>query len=84
MPSLSAVQQYNNSVSSSAKTPVGVFVGGTSGIGRGMARAFARHHKGNARLIIIVSSKSHNEARCLTETAFIETLLSTRTKTNNS
>ncbi|KAL1751936.1 hypothetical protein FB107DRAFT_266032 [Schizophyllum commune] len=62
MPSLSAVQQYNNSVSSSAKTPVGVFVGGTSGIGRGMARAFARHHKGNARLIIIGRNKAAADA----------------------
>ncbi|TRM63079.1 hypothetical protein BD626DRAFT_457271 [Schizophyllum amplum] len=57
MPSLTAVQEFNASVSSASKCPVGVFVGGTSGIGRGMARAFARHHKGNARLIIIARNK---------------------------
>ncbi|TRM66834.1 hypothetical protein BD626DRAFT_483973 [Schizophyllum amplum] len=57
MPSLTTVQEFNASVSSASKCPVGVFVGGTSGIGRGMARAFARHHKGNARLIIIARNK---------------------------
>ncbi|KAI5830182.1 hypothetical protein K523DRAFT_272728 [Schizophyllum commune Tattone D] len=58
MPSLSTVKQFNASVTSSAKTPVGIFIGGTSGIGRGMAAAFARHMKGNARLIIIGRNKA--------------------------
>ncbi|KAL1663582.1 hypothetical protein GGF50DRAFT_115893 [Schizophyllum commune] len=58
MPSLSTVKQFNASATSSAKTPVGVFIGGTSGIGRGMAAAFARHMKGNARLIIIGRNKA--------------------------
>ncbi|KAI0776078.1 hypothetical protein BD413DRAFT_602576 [Trametes elegans] len=62
MPSLAAVQEYNSSVSSAATRPIGVFVGGTSGIGRGMARAFARHHKGNARLIIIGRNKAAADA----------------------
>ncbi|KAJ4482593.1 NAD(P)-binding protein [Lentinula aciculospora] len=35
------------------QAPVAIFVGGTSGIGRGMAEAFAHHMNGNARIIII-------------------------------
>ncbi|TRM68870.1 hypothetical protein BD626DRAFT_446422 [Schizophyllum amplum] len=62
MPSLAAVKEFNASVNSSMKCPVGVFVGGTSGIGRGMASAFARHHKGNARLIIVGRSKASADA----------------------
>ncbi|KAL1756808.1 hypothetical protein FB107DRAFT_210627 [Schizophyllum commune] len=58
MPSLSTVKQFNATATSSAKPPVGIFIGGTSGIGRGMAAAFARHMKGNARLIIIGRNKA--------------------------
>ncbi|KAJ3729512.1 hypothetical protein C8R42DRAFT_570304 [Lentinula raphanica] len=36
-----------------AGLPVAIFVGGTSGIGRGMAEAFAHHTNGNAHIIII-------------------------------
>ncbi|KAF8823752.1 hypothetical protein HHX47_DHR9000527 [Lentinula edodes] len=35
----------------------GVFVGGTSGIGRAMAQAFARHTNGNAHIVIIGRNK---------------------------
>ncbi|KAL1746735.1 hypothetical protein HDZ31DRAFT_33541 [Schizophyllum fasciatum] len=62
MPSLSTVENLNATVTSAAKIPVGVFVGGTSGIGRGMAAAFARHMKGNARLIIVGRNKAAADA----------------------
>lgn len=54
MPSASAARSYNASQSSSTKDlPVAVFVGGTSGIGRAMASAFATHTNGRARIVII-------------------------------
>ncbi|KAJ6467045.1 hypothetical protein DFH09DRAFT_929905, partial [Mycena vulgaris] len=33
--------------------PVAIFVGGKSGIGQGMAEAFARHTKGNAHIVLV-------------------------------
>ncbi|KAI0089237.1 hypothetical protein BDY19DRAFT_993454 [Irpex rosettiformis] len=33
--------------------PVAVFVGGTAGIGAGMAKTFAQHHNGDAHIIIV-------------------------------
>ncbi|KAF9254837.1 NAD-P-binding protein [Marasmius fiardii PR-910] len=38
--------------------PVAVFVGGTSGIGQGMAEAFAAHTQGNAHIVIVGRNKS--------------------------
>ncbi|KAJ4472974.1 NAD(P)-binding protein [Lentinula aciculospora] len=38
---------------SSDSLPVAVFIGGTAGIGRGMAEAFARYTHGNAHIILI-------------------------------
>ncbi|KAJ7864192.1 NAD(P)-binding protein [Mycena leptocephala] len=52
MPSLSTVQTSNAAFSPSY-TPVAIFVGGTSGIGQGMAEAFARHTKGNAHIVLV-------------------------------
>ncbi|KAJ7738299.1 NAD(P)-binding protein [Mycena olivaceomarginata] len=34
-------------------TPVGIFVGGTAGIGRGIAEAFARHTHGRAHIVLV-------------------------------
>ncbi|KAK7037641.1 hypothetical protein VNI00_010858 [Paramarasmius palmivorus] len=42
--------------------PVGVFVGGTSGIGQGMAEAFATHTSGNAHIVIIGRNRSAAES----------------------
>jgi hypothetical protein len=53
MPSLKEAQEYNAaSCSQFSAVPVALFIGGTSGIGRGTAEAFARHTKGNAHIII--------------------------------
>jgi NAD(P)-dependent dehydrogenase (short-subunit alcohol dehydrogenase family) len=38
-------------------TPVAVFVGGTYGIGRGMAEAFGRHTQGKSNIVIIGRNK---------------------------
>lgn len=41
--------------------PVAVFVGGTSGIGAGMARAFAKHRNGDAHIILIGRNRAAAE-----------------------
>ncbi|KAJ7159073.1 NAD(P)-binding protein [Mycena crocata] len=53
MPSFLATARGYNATFSPSYTPVGVFVGGTSGIGQATAEAFARHTKGNAHIIIV-------------------------------
>jgi NAD(P)-dependent dehydrogenase (short-subunit alcohol dehydrogenase family) len=61
MPSLSAVRAFNAAFSPSY-TPVAIFVGGTSGIGRGMAEAFARHTKGNAHIVLVGRNRAAAES----------------------
>ncbi|KAF7364181.1 hypothetical protein MSAN_01077400 [Mycena sanguinolenta] len=61
MPSLSAVLAFNSSFFPSY-TPVAIFVGGTSGIGQGMAEAFARHTKGNAHIVLIGRNRAAAES----------------------
>ncbi|KAJ7918019.1 hypothetical protein B0H13DRAFT_2657623 [Mycena leptocephala] len=51
MPTLATVHA-SNATWDPSYTPIGVFVGGTSGIGEGIAEVFARHTKGNAHIII--------------------------------
>jgi NAD(P)-dependent dehydrogenase (short-subunit alcohol dehydrogenase family) len=46
----------------SSSLPTGVFVGGTSGIGQGLAEAFAQQTKGNANIIIVGRNKAAAEA----------------------
>ncbi|KAL1754906.1 hypothetical protein FB107DRAFT_214659 [Schizophyllum commune] len=53
MPSLAAVRTANAAYKFTASPVNAVFVGGTSGIGHGMASALARATKGNARIVIV-------------------------------
>ncbi|KAJ7079302.1 NAD-P-binding protein [Mycena belliarum] len=61
MPSFSAVRAFNAAFAP-AYTPVAIFVGGTSGIGQGMAEAFARHTKGNAHIVLVGRNRAAAEA----------------------
>ncbi|TRM70623.1 hypothetical protein BD626DRAFT_391323 [Schizophyllum amplum] len=60
MPSLDAARTANAS-SKMCENPVGVFIGGTAGIGKGMALAFAQAARGNARLVIVGRNKTAAE-----------------------
>ncbi|KAK7030491.1 hypothetical protein VNI00_014080 [Paramarasmius palmivorus] len=58
MPSLPSIRLSNSTIfaaisSKSKSLPVGVFVGGTSGVGQGTAFSFASHTKGNAHIILV-------------------------------
>ncbi|KAJ7154041.1 NAD(P)-binding protein [Mycena filopes] len=61
MPSLSAARSFNAAFAPSY-TPVAIFVGGTSGIGQGMAEAFARHTKGNAHIVLVGRNRAAAES----------------------
>ncbi|KAF7365852.1 hypothetical protein MVEN_00459600 [Mycena venus] len=52
MPTLTAIRA-SNAAWQPSYTPVGIFVGGTSGIGEGTVDAFARHTNGNAHIILV-------------------------------
>jgi NAD(P)-dependent dehydrogenase (short-subunit alcohol dehydrogenase family) len=52
VPSLAAARIFN-AVFAPSYTPLGVFVGDTAGIGRGIVETFARHTKGNAHILIV-------------------------------
>lgn len=63
MPSLAIARSANSAaLSALAHIPVAIFVGGTSGIGRATAEAFARHTKGNAHIILIGRNKAAGDA----------------------
>ncbi|KAF7305308.1 hypothetical protein HMN09_00782400 [Mycena chlorophos] len=57
MPSLAAVKAANAKYAPPTP-PVAVFFGGTSGIGRGTAQAFARYTSGNAHIVIVGRNKA--------------------------
>ncbi|KDR79487.1 hypothetical protein GALMADRAFT_63484 [Galerina marginata CBS 339.88] len=62
MSSLSAIRAANAAFRhSSAQPPVAVFVGGTSGIGEGMALTFAEHTKGNSNIVIVGRNRAAAE-----------------------
>ena len=60
MSSLKTVQA-SNAAYAPKYTPTAVFVGGTSGIGRAMAEAFAKQTNGNANIIIVARNKAAAE-----------------------
>lgn len=54
----------SKNLASAAKltNPVAVFVGGTSGIGQGMAEAFNRHTKGNSHIVLVGRNRDAAES----------------------
>ncbi|CAA7270515.1 unnamed protein product [Cyclocybe aegerita] len=62
MPALPAIRAANAAFKHSlSPAPVGVFVGGTSGIGQGMAEAFARHTNGHSDIVIVGRNRAAAE-----------------------
>lgn len=78
MPSLKDVKAENARYAP-GYLPVAVFVGGTSGIGQGMAQAFAKHTNGNAHIVLV----GRNEAAASAILASFPTPTSLGTQSTN-
>ncbi|KAF5358722.1 hypothetical protein D9757_011084 [Collybiopsis confluens] len=61
MQRIPTIRALNDSTSFSY-IPTAVFIGGTSGIGQGLAEAFARRAKGNAHMIPVGRNKAAAES----------------------
>ena len=62
MSSLASIRAANLSIGSSLPYhPVAIFVGGTAGVGAGMARTFARHRNGDAHIILVGRNRAAAE-----------------------
>lgn len=62
MPSLPSIRAANIGIGGGLPyRPVAIFVGGTSGIGAGMAQAFARHRNGDAHIILVGRNRTAAE-----------------------
>ena len=62
MPSFASICAANLGIGSSLPyRPVAIFVGGTSGVGAGMAQAFARHRNGDAHIILVGRNRTAAE-----------------------
>ncbi|KAF8645242.1 hypothetical protein AX16_008069 [Volvariella volvacea WC 439] len=59
---IASIRAFNRSFVSKYGPPVGVFVGGTAGIGEAMAQAFSEHTKGNSRIIIVGRNRQAAES----------------------
>lgn len=62
MSALTEARKANESLSSASYVPVALFVGGTSGIGKATAEAFARYTGGHAHIIIVGRNRQAGEA----------------------